>query len=118
MSELAIDKETAVSLIILSIVFADGDLDAAEIVKVEEILDRIEYNKKNFHRTSLYVSGLKRSEILELEKKGLEFAKGILSDEKKHFLLELLEEIAHSDGEFCHFEKAQMEKVKKELGLV
>ena len=118
MSGLLIDKETSLSLIILSIVFADGDLDATEIKKVEAICDQINYDKKNLHQTSLYLSGMNVKKIRELEEQGLEFAKGNLSDEEKAVLLRLLEEIARSDGEFCCFERTQYEKVKNELGLV
>lgn len=111
MSNFELNDESAIDLLIFWVEGADGLINYDENREINHILEDLNYSPKNFQHTLNHLNGLTTKHIDELIEKAVIYSKKY-SEDKKRYIIALLQSIAEVDGEMSKPEREKLEQLR------
>ncbi len=116
MSNFELNDESAIDLLIFWVEGADGLINYDENREINHILEDLNYSPENFQHTLNHLNGLTTKHIDELVDKAVIFTKKY-SEDKKRYIIALLQSIAEVDGEMSKPEREKLEQLRNAYEL-
>ena len=116
MSNFELNDESAIDLLIFWVEGADGLINYEESKEINHILEDLNYSPKNFQHTLNYLNGLTTQHIDDVIEKAIVYSKKY-DDEKKRYILALLQSIAEVDGNISKPEREKLDQLRDAFEL-
>ena len=117
MSLIEMNGETAVNVLILWLVGADGSICYDEKATIKRILDDLDHHEDKYYQVVNYLSGLGTKEMSDFVEDSIAFIQGNFSKEKMRTVLMLSEALASAAGNVVHEETQMIERLKEAFDL-
>lgn len=113
MSLMEMNGETAVNVLILWLVGADGSICYDEAQTIKRVLDDLDHHEDKYYQVVNYLSGLGTEEMNAFVDKSIDFIKENFSKEKMTTVVMLSQALASADGNVVHEETQRIERLKE-----